>query len=73
MINCLVAADSPDSVNRLMAGLRSGSPEAAGKLVELFYPELRRLAMLDGRRHSEGLADLGLSYPLGQWARIERH
>jgi len=28
-----------------MAGLRSGNPESAGKLVELFYPELRRLAM----------------------------
>ena len=27
-----------------MADLRAGSPEAAGKLVELFYPELRRLA-----------------------------
>jgi RNA polymerase sigma factor (TIGR02999 family) len=27
-----------------MAGLREGSPEAAGKLVDLFYPELRRLA-----------------------------
>src|SRR5689334_14266648 len=27
-----------------MAELRLGSPEAAGKLVELFYPELRRLA-----------------------------
>jgi len=27
-----------------MAELRGGSPEAAGKLVELFYPELRRLA-----------------------------
>ena len=39
-----MSADSADSVNRLMAGLRSGSPEAAGKLVELFYPELRRLA-----------------------------
>jgi RNA polymerase sigma factor (TIGR02999 family) len=27
-----------------MAALRGGSPDAAGKLVELFYPELRRLA-----------------------------
>src|SRR5438132_5380198 len=27
-----------------MAELRGGSPEAAGKLIELFYPELRRLA-----------------------------
>src|ERR1041384_551106 len=34
----------PDSANRLMAEFRSGNPEAAGKLVDLFYPELRRLA-----------------------------
>jgi RNA polymerase sigma factor (TIGR02999 family) len=27
-----------------MAELRGGDPEAAGKLVDLFYPELRRLA-----------------------------
>ena len=27
-----------------MAEFRGGSPEAAGKLVDLFYPELRRLA-----------------------------
>jgi RNA polymerase sigma-70 factor (ECF subfamily) len=27
-----------------MAEFRGGSPDAAGKLVELFYPELRRLA-----------------------------
>src|ERR1700739_1645903 len=27
-----------------MAEFRGGSPEAAGKLIELFYPELRRLA-----------------------------
>jgi len=27
-----------------MAEFRAGSPEAAGKLVDLFYPELRRLA-----------------------------
>src|SRR5258708_22161621 len=37
-------AERRDSVNHLMAELRQGSPEAAGKLVELFYPELRRLA-----------------------------
>jgi RNA polymerase sigma-70 factor (ECF subfamily) len=39
-----VAAEGPDPVNCLMAELRGGSPEAAGKLVEFFYPELRRLA-----------------------------
>ena len=39
-----VTAAGPESVNGLMAEFRGGSPEAAGKLVELFYPELRRLA-----------------------------
>ena len=33
-----------DTVARLMARFRSGDPEAAGRLVELFYPELRRIA-----------------------------
>lgn len=35
-----------------MAELRAGSPDAAGKLVELFYPELRRLAA--SRMRTEG-------------------
>ena len=39
-----VAPQSLDPVDYLMAELRLGSPAAAGKLVELFYPELRRLA-----------------------------
>jgi RNA polymerase sigma factor (TIGR02999 family) len=39
-----MAAESERSVNSLMAEFRRGSPEAAGQLVELFYPELRRLA-----------------------------
>jgi RNA polymerase sigma factor (TIGR02999 family) len=33
-----------DSVARLMARFRQGDHEAAGRLVELFYPELRRIA-----------------------------
>lgn len=37
-------SNGPDSANRLMAEFRAGNPEAAGKLVGLFYPELRRLA-----------------------------
>jgi RNA polymerase sigma factor (TIGR02999 family) len=44
MIRCGVTPDRPESVNGLMAEFRGGNPEAAGKLVELFYPELRRLA-----------------------------
>jgi len=34
----------PDTVARLMTSFRSGDHEAAGRLVELFYPELRRIA-----------------------------
>jgi RNA polymerase sigma factor (TIGR02999 family) len=34
----------PDAACRLMARFRAGDPEAAGRLVELFYPELRRIA-----------------------------
>jgi len=33
-----------ETVARLMASFRSGDHEAAGRLVELFYPELRRIA-----------------------------
>jgi RNA polymerase sigma factor (TIGR02999 family) len=33
-----------DTVARLMASFRNGDHEAAGRLVELFYPELRRIA-----------------------------
>jgi RNA polymerase sigma factor (TIGR02999 family) len=34
----------PDTVARLMGSFRSGDHDAAGQLVELFYPELRRIA-----------------------------
>ena len=34
----------PDTVARLMERFRSGDHDAAGRLVELFYPELRRIA-----------------------------
>jgi RNA polymerase sigma factor (TIGR02999 family) len=34
----------PDNVARLMERFRNGDHEAAGGLVELFYPELRRIA-----------------------------
>ena len=40
----MLPVDSPDSAGRLMAELRAGNSDAAGKLVELFYPELKRLA-----------------------------
>lgn len=35
---------APDSVARLMAAFRKGDKTAANQLVELLYPELRRLA-----------------------------
>jgi len=41
----------PESVSHLMAEFRGGSAEAADKLVEIFYPELRRLA--SGRMRRE--------------------
>src|SRR5437588_500321 len=38
------ASLQPDTIARLMASFRGGDHEAAGRLVELFYPELRRIA-----------------------------
>ena len=38
------SALQPDTVARLMGSFRNGDHEAAGQLVELFYPELRRIA-----------------------------
>jgi len=40
----LDSAQRPATVRQLMADFRSGNREAANRLVELFYPELRRLA-----------------------------
>jgi RNA polymerase sigma factor (TIGR02999 family) len=37
-------AVQPDTVARLMESFRNGDHEAVGQLVELFYPELRRIA-----------------------------
>src|SRR4249920_1727975 len=39
-----LASVQPETVARLMASFRSGDHDAAGRLVELFYPELRRIA-----------------------------
>src|ERR1700722_16648982 len=39
-----MVVESRASVHALMTEFRGGSPEAAGKLVQVFYPELRRLA-----------------------------
>jgi RNA polymerase sigma factor (TIGR02999 family) len=40
----MLSGSSPDTIRRLMTAFRQGDKHAAGKLVELFYPELRRLA-----------------------------
>ena len=39
-----LASVQPETVAQLMAMFRSGDHEAAGRLVDLFYPELRRIA-----------------------------
>jgi RNA polymerase sigma factor (TIGR02999 family) len=44
----------PDTVARLMASFRGGDHEAAGQLVELFYPELRRIAAARMRSERPG-------------------
>ena len=44
----------PDTVARLMASFRNGDQEAAGRLVELFYPELRRIAAARMRTERRG-------------------
>jgi RNA polymerase sigma factor (TIGR02999 family) len=47
------ASVEPETVARLMASFRGGDQEAAGRLVEIFYPELRRIAV--ARMRSERL------------------
>lgn len=44
----------PDTVARLMASFRNGNHEAAGRLVEVFYPELRRIAAARMRSERPG-------------------
>ncbi len=36
---------NPETVSRLMSGFRQGDPAAAGQLMEVLYPELRRIAV----------------------------
>ena len=49
----VTASLQPDTIARLMASFRNGDHDAAGRLVELFYPELRRIAA--ARMRSERL------------------
>ena len=44
----------PDTVARLMTDFRNGDHKAAGRLVELFYPELRRIAAARMRAERPG-------------------
>jgi RNA polymerase sigma factor (TIGR02999 family) len=40
-----MALDSPgDTISTLMAAFRAGDPGAAGQLIELLYPEIKRIA-----------------------------
>jgi len=45
---------SAQTVSRLMAAYRQGDRQAADELVEMFYPQLRRLAASRMRREPEG-------------------
>jgi RNA polymerase sigma factor (TIGR02999 family) len=40
----LAQTTNPETVSRLLTGFQRGEPGAAGQLVEILYPELRRLA-----------------------------
>lgn len=44
----------PDTVASLMASFRTGDQTAAGRLVEIFYPELRRIAVARMRAERPG-------------------
>jgi RNA polymerase sigma factor (TIGR02999 family) len=50
----MVLEGGPDTVARLMARFRHGDPDAAGQLVEFFYPELRRIAAARMRSERSG-------------------
>lgn len=41
-----LSQSAPDQIAQLMRNLRTGNKEAAGQLVAIFYPELRRIARL---------------------------
>jgi len=45
---------SSETVSSLMAAFRAGDADAAARLVELFHPELKRLAAGHLRREREG-------------------
>jgi RNA polymerase sigma factor (TIGR02999 family) len=53
----MVLDSAPDAIARLMAAFRAGDNRAGGQLMELFYPELKRLAAryLNRERHGHSL------------------
>ncbi len=53
----MVLDSAPDAIARLMAAFRAGDSRAGGQLMELFYPELKRLAArhLNRERHGHSL------------------
>jgi RNA polymerase sigma factor (TIGR02999 family) len=48
------SAGAAATIRQLMTDFRSGSPDAAGRLTELFYPELRRMAAARMQRELPG-------------------
>ena|SRR5581483_3787217 len=48
------SSQQPDTVARLMADFRAGDHDAASKLVDLFYPDLRRLAAARMKQERSG-------------------
>ena len=51
--NALMDSRDAQTVNRLMGAFRQGDKQAASELVEMFYPQLRRLA--NARMRKEGV------------------
>jgi RNA polymerase sigma factor (TIGR02999 family) len=49
-----MGADDPQSIDHLVGEFRKGDPVAAGKLVELLYPQLRRIALMRMVREKSG-------------------
>jgi RNA polymerase sigma factor (TIGR02999 family) len=47
-----MAVECPESVGDLMGRFRRGDSAAAGKLIELFYPQLKRIAVSRMKRES---------------------
>src|SRR3569832_1543293 len=62
MEQAMSPCSGPDRIQGLMKRFRTGDKQAAGELVSLFYPELRRLAAarMKGEQASHTLQPTGL-------------